>query len=599
MGTTCAARRIMPRMSPSLTAGKAKLLGLAAALLLSFAFWAPAFASPSATGFGDWQMVHHNWEVGYVALTRFFEWPLWNPFFCGGIPMFGNPEAQHFSPLFALGLLFGTTLGAKLFVVAHATAGVCGMYKLARERLALAPSASVVASLVFSCSGFFAWHGAGGHATFLPFYFAPWLLLWSWRVEGDLRYALWVALLLALTLYEGGTYPFPYFALLLACDALTRLGSREQALATARALVVIAPLTLLLGAVRLLPIRDALSRMPRLTSNDDSLRLSEVLLMLTARDHPWRFPPHPFVWPEYGTFIGYGALALAVLGVFVAIARRHVFVLVGLVVFFSLMLGQGGDLYPWSLLHQLPVFDSLRVPSRFAVLFSLYLALCAGLALDACLGWLRRRWPARVSVLRAVALVVPLCLAADLFVVTLRTVDRWKGPPISGAPSASGFHLVAARNFHFLYASLPARHQGIAGCYAGGMNWVVSKALWSGERPQVRVQRGRAEVTGFSRTVNTLSFAAHVREPALVIVNQNFDPDFVSNVGKVAEDRGRLALELPTGEHAVRMRYAPSTLPLGLGLSAAGLAITAALAVFFTRRHTRTQRSREAQLTSK
>ena len=51
-------------------------LAVVAATLASLAYWAPALLAPGATGLGDWQMVHHNWEVGWVALTRHGEWPL-------------------------------------------------------------------------------------------------------------------------------------------------------------------------------------------------------------------------------------------------------------------------------------------------------------------------------------------------------------------------------------------------------------------------------------------------------------------------------------------------------------------------------------------
>ena len=37
---------------------------------LALAYWWPAFRVPDATGFGDWQMVHHNWEAGLIAVLN-------------------------------------------------------------------------------------------------------------------------------------------------------------------------------------------------------------------------------------------------------------------------------------------------------------------------------------------------------------------------------------------------------------------------------------------------------------------------------------------------------------------------------------------------
>ncbi len=555
------------------------------ALLTASAFWSPAWRHLNATGFGDWQMVHHNWEVGFVALTRFREWPLWNPFFCGGITAFGNPESQWFSPLTWPALITGTTIGTKIFLTLHAALGLSGMFVFARSALGLRMCPSLLSAAAWACSGFFAWHGAGGHATFLPFYFAPWLLLCARRSAHDLRYAIAVAAILALTLYEGGTYPFPYFVLWLALDlllvmawdegAVHAMSRRARAIAMSKAIAVIGVLTLLLGAVRFLPIADALSRMPRDTASDDAVALSEVIEMLTAREHPWRYPPHRFVWPEYGTFVGWTVTALAAFGVRVAWQRKQRWVLVGLLVFLSLVMGEGG---PWTWLHRLPVFDSLRVPSRFMVLFTFYLALLAGLGLDAIAAWLDTHRDNRTLGWTRYA-VAPLltCIAiTDLFIVNLRTIDRWHGPEVVAGPAAERFHLTRTRNFHELYASLPARHLGTAGCYNGGMNWAVSPALWSGDVPQVRFEPADAGVLlDLERTVNTLSLRVHAaRAPTHLVINQNFDRDIRSDVGKLREDRGRLALEVPPGDHAIHLRYEPPTLGSGLSLTGIGLLLS-------------------------
>ena len=56
--------------------------------------------------------------------------------------------------------------------------------------------------------------------------------------------------------------------------------------------------------------------------SSDFLTLRDVLTMLTARDHAWRFPPHPYVWPEYGSYVGWPVLAFAIR--FVKVSGTHV-----------------------------------------------------------------------------------------------------------------------------------------------------------------------------------------------------------------------------------------------------------------------------------
>ena len=84
-----------PQQEPSSAAlplGERRV-ALGVSLALALGQWGSAFRTGLRTGFGDWQMVHHNWEAAWVTVTRHGEMPLWDPYHCGGIPLFGNPES--------------------------------------------------------------------------------------------------------------------------------------------------------------------------------------------------------------------------------------------------------------------------------------------------------------------------------------------------------------------------------------------------------------------------------------------------------------------------------------------------------------------------
>jgi hypothetical protein len=343
----------------------------------------PAFRSLDATGLWDWHYFHHMWEAGVVALSRFGEWPLWDPFHCGGVTIFGNPQNQLLAPLYFLSFLIGPTLATKLWVVLHAAAGFSGMILFARREGRLEWPGALLAAVAWGASGFFAWHGARGHSALLPFYYAPWLLL-AWRgAARDPRWTAGVAALLGLVLLEGGGYPFAFFLLLLGFDALVRLASGPGRGRILVAGLVAAPLTLLLGAVRLLPVVDQMLGRPRTQHFADALSASEVLGMLTVREHGLLHAGHRYLWTEYGSYVGWGVVALALLGAGVARRRGRIQWVLGLVAFLGFTVGHYGPWSPWELLQRLPLYESLRVPSRFAVLFTFYLALLAGLGLDA------------------------------------------------------------------------------------------------------------------------------------------------------------------------------------------------------------------------
>jgi hypothetical protein len=549
-------------------------LAVVAATLASLAYWAPALLAPGATGLGDWQMVHHNWEVGWVALTRHGEWPLWDPYHCGGVTMLGNPESQHFSPWFLLAFLIGPTAGIKAMLVAHTALGVLGMRGYAREVLRLSAPAAWLAAISWAFSGFFAWHGAGGHGTFLAFAYLPWLLLAWRRALLDVRHAVPVALLLALTVAEGGTYPLPYMGLALALEALLLLGRPEARLPSLRAALVVGVLFPLVAAVRVLPILEALRRFPRTMASIDRMSLADLVTALTERTHEWRWPGHEFVWPEYGAFMGWTVLALAAVSLFLLRStdrtrRRAVLMHAALAALFLALILGNGPLRPWPWLHALPVFDALRVPSRFFGVATFYLAILAGFALDALASPASPRSTMRRSAM-VMAWIITLGAATDIAVVTRPIVDRWKAAPIEPALAADTFHLVHVADYNSRYARLPRENLGTTGCYEGAMRWNVAPGLWLGDVPQVRVP-APARLLESARTPSRLFADLDVPAPTRVVWNSNFDPGWQTNLGTVVDDAGRLAVDVPAGRYRLKLRFFPALLTPALAGSALGL----------------------------
>jgi hypothetical protein len=574
-------------------ARRERRIALLVTLGLALGQWGSSLLTGFHTGFGDWQMVHHHWEAAWVTVTRFGEMPLWDPFHCGGVPLLGNPESQTYGPQFLLAFVLGTTLAQKVLVILHAWFGFYWAFRWARTHHGLSLLASYVASITWAASGYFAWQIGGGHATFLPFYFAPALLMALRASALDARAAVAVAALLALTVMEGGTYPFPYFVVLTAFDALVRLapgrsgesgaevaqrlGSRWGVL---RGLLLAAVLTALLGAIRFIPILDVLERYPRLIENSDSMQPFELLDLWGRWSFPWEHPLHEFVWPEYVAFISPPLLVLAIVGVGVAINRRRHLAWLGALFFIALLLGDHGPYSPWALLHRLPVYDSLRLPSRFSGLATLYVAALAGFGFDALLAggeWLRERyreafrWP---RVQRLVPLLSAVAVTAWLFAWSATVSDKWHDPPLSREPPAESFHYAPAHLYGYLIASLPRLNQGTSMCYVGNMNWRIANGLWDGPRPQARVEgrRNRAgEVVEVVRTPNRFHATAQLIRDGRVVFNQNYDPDWQTNHGKVVDDRGRLAVDLPEGEHKIIVRYAPRAFIPGLAGTCVGL----------------------------
>jgi hypothetical protein len=273
------------------------------------------------------------------------------------------------------------------------------------------------------------------------------------------------------------------------------------------------------------------------------------------------------VWAEYGSYVGWPVVLLALAGAVLCVRRGPRDLLAGAVLFLLLMLGSRAPYYPWPLLHELPVFDSLRVPSRFAILFTLYLALLAAVALQ----WVSSRARGRVWIALAGAVAVQ---CVHMIAVQYKLAENWNGPPLATDPPAAQFHLVRDYDYEARYASYPRRNVGTDVCYVGGMSWPVSPALWIGERPQARVANGRGRLLAAGRSSRRVFADVELSSSARVVFNQNYARGFVSSVGSLVADRGRLAVDLPAGTHHIEVTYAPEWLLPSAALSLVGLALS-------------------------
>jgi hypothetical protein len=567
-----------------------RVLGLSfASLVAAITFWAPAFHHPEASGWGDWQWFHHMWEAGRIAITRWGEPPLFDPHHCGGVPLWGNPQAQVFAPTYLLlAVPFGTTIGHKLFVMFHCAVGLAGTYLFARRELRIDSLGASFAAILWTTSGYFAWHGAGGHATFLAFYYGP-LLLFCWRrCAYDYRYSAAVAALMLLTVLEGGHYPFPYFVLWLTFDLAVRLLVKGRGRGRAIGGAVIAGLlTGLMGCARFVPILLALLGHPHPVPDTDSLRLDEILHILTVRDQAAPFPGHAWMWPEYGAYVGWGAIILAVVGLALATGdaatmrparpRIQLVVLVlGLVLFTALTQGNASPHHPWPLLQHLPFYRSIHVPSRWRLMIVWHLALFGGIALDA-IDRATRDLDLKRPLERAAAAVPVLMLLAmvgDVWSVTWPIVDRWDGQVIGAEPPAEHFHLVSSGVYLQDYANYPSRNVGTRECY-DPVPWNISHALWTGDTLPARITSPDiGTVIDAGRTSLTLWADVEMRQAGRVIFDQNWFPDWVPDRGELADDQGRASVDLPAGRQRVTLRYRPRDLPYVVTVSAIGTLLT-------------------------
>lgn len=545
----------------------------------------------------DWRYFAGVWEAARVALHDFHEFPSWNPFHCGGIVLFQDPQAPFPGPLFLLSYAWlPAAVAMKLWLYLHLLAGALGARAMVRDEGGNGPEQVLAAAVVTAC-GFCAEHFGGGHLSFTPFLLFPWLL-WANRraLGGESRYAVLVAALLALCVYEGATYPLPLMFVGLAFDTLLRVGDARERAAMWATLPIIGSLFPLLAAPRLIPVMLYLKEHPRLVPLDDAMTVAEVVQTWTVREHERGFPGHVYVWPEYGDYVGWIPVALLAAGVVAGLAQRDerararrldLGVLAALV---WCALGNIPGFSLFGLLHELPLYKSLRVPARFLHPATVLLAVIAARTLaDA-----RRHlasMPLRPWLLRAFVgfeLLLALGVAADIAVNNSPRLQQGIDPVIPRAPASRDFQQTPGGDY-WRWSTYAVRGVGTPACYVP-LEWGPSPGLWLGPGPQARLDPPDAGTVGaITWTPNSVRAAVTTTRRARLVVNQNHETSWNTSAGTIDRAAPTLTVVLPAGRHDVRLRHRARGLDAGLALGALGLALAAAALRGLTR-------AREARL---
>lgn len=360
--------------------------------LLALLFLSPILSHIHYWGIHDWDSIAADYLVGRDSILKYGQWPLWNPYAGGGLPIIGDVATFCLSPLFPLILLFGPVVGIKLIALACLIIGLIGTFKLARE-WGIKTTGAYLAAFIFMFSSHLSLRIAQGNMEYYGQCWLPWILLFASRLiekpQKWVRNSILTAFFLSLAFLQGGSLHSLFNLLILSLFLLIcSLQSRRV-----RGLLGLGLIFLLffsLVSIRLLPVLETKQSAWRVES-PGSMQ-AESLLVLPAtfldRDQSLRSPareerlrsPSSENWEEYGCYIGWFPILLAFLGL--ATWKRKRVLLGILLVFFSLLyLGHLSPINLWALLHQIPLFRWLRLPSRSSYIISFIIALSAGYGL--------------------------------------------------------------------------------------------------------------------------------------------------------------------------------------------------------------------------
>ncbi len=405
----------------------------------------------------------------HIAIARAYshwELPTWDRQSWAGWPLDADPYYGSFYPLFLIFFVCGAARGLGLTVALHAVGGGWGMLWLMRRRGASAP-AGLVAALALSLSSFFVVRIR--HVIFLEaLAWMPVLLACceAWLTERR-RWALGGAALCAGMIVLCGALPLLLFlALFAGAYAIARLWSVDRPLEAGVGLLVAGVIGLVVGMAQLLPTAAHVPSSPRALATDYSFassyawpswRYLVTLLMpdwFGGEDRSGWFGVFNH-WEMAGYYIGAVAILLAGVGL-VRMGRRQRPMAVALATV-SLMavllaLGDHGPLHGFFFRH-VPLYATLRCPTRALVMFVLAVPLLAAEAVDFLVTEGSRRWMLGAGGVTALGAAVALYLSRPRFLYTWDLTAAARRALATGPVPALG-GLLSAHRFALLHLAV-------------------------------------------------------------------------------------------------------------------------------------------------
>jgi hypothetical protein len=577
-------RRDRPQDLPRAIARGLAFLSMGVAIAIVMRPWLKSW---STFGFHDWDAQTSHRYLTWLSIVKYHQFPGWNPFACGGFPAWGYVEADTniVSPFLLPYLVLPIQVALRIEVFGMALVSALGAY-LAATRMTKSFAARAFVAAVWAVNGRWGLQTAAGHTWHLAYAFLPIAFYALERARDRERTVVDLAIggsAFAMLIYAGGIYPLPHTILALGLYAAT-LCVIERSARPITTLAAIGLLGVALSAPKLLPLLDAFDKAPRLVDSTETLDVGALWSLLTSREQAFYSRParvSPYGWHEWGMYISAtGALVLAGGFVFVRGARESALKLAGLVL---LLLGFGAfhKEAPWTLLHQLPVFRSQHVPSRFLYPAVLLLALVAAAGIGRAITKRARSMPW----LDVLATLAVMALAIDVALVSEKPMAdaMWMVPPDQ----------ITARAFHFeqeaplqykrrdwaqpMYLAMLA-NTGVMNCY-GTPPFDDKGAHPVGDRDyhgEVRVEGGKALATIATVAYwspNRVDIDVDGAEPgALLIWNMNYDHGWHASGGKVEKHDGAVAVRLEKGTGRVTIAYTPPNMYLGILIAAATIA---------------------------
>lgn len=570
---------------------------------------APTFHDLKLLAGHDWDEMEGYRYLVVKTIRRFHQFPFWNPYTCGGHPVWGGVESDTtiVSPFFPFYLLLSLPVAMRIELVGNALISVSGAWMFA-GRFTRSPAVRTFVAAVFAVNSRWTLQIGSGHTWHYAYEWTPWALYFLDRAfvasvknaaltSLPWRDVVWAGACLAMMVYMGGIYPLPQTVLLVAIySSLYAFAVRDWrpvVCAVGSGIMAFA-----LSAPKLLPTLEVFARFPRFTDSPEWMDLKLLMAILTSRDQDFFSRPvnPPFWgWHEWGMYIGIYPLAVLTAAILLSRGERVTALKWTALVAVVLAFGSFDPKAPWSLLHNVALFRSQHVPSRW-----LYPAvlLLGGVAASVIERAMTRAGRFR-TLLELAAMAAAAAVAYDVASVARVSLTHAfeREPPRAHeapGPFRTELHMPPEIGYptggDWAPNTLPnvIANVGMIDCgsFFQFSNWyrdhnnhapglgakAIGEAGYQGE-VYVAEKHGQATVARWTPNEVTVK-VSHARPGDHVILNQNWDPGWYANGRRTVDWADLPAAVLSAETETVVFRYVPPTFwPSMVIFASAGAAI--------------------------
>jgi hypothetical protein len=552
-------------------------------LVLAVWFLEPLLLQPhdlGPPGRHDWTYFLHHALSAHRTYVEYHQIPVWDPYFCGGIPALGNLQNNAVSPSFLWLLLFGVGPGLRLAWLTLFVLSLEGTWRYARH-LGMRGVGPVAAAVCFSFAGRSVLPLIDGQPVILGFLLMPFIFLGYEKGFRSLRWSAIGGAFMAWAFLEGGAVTTPMLAVvlgaLLAYHTVTHWllpDGEVRWYRPALSLAVMALVTVGLTAFRLIPVVVSVLESPRVWRGDEAYSFLHVVNMLFS-------PTEHGGYSGPGTsYVGVWAGALAALGV-ARLDRVGAQLLVMLLATFVLAMGSYSGLGLYELVKSLPVLENLRNPFRYTYFIIFFVALGAARGIDllerqvrGSAGLLRRlrslRVPGRPAGLAtaflgtALALLLAWQAASEPALFNRGRLDG--AVSVEPAMVAHGEFRQSIGNRWYAHV-WPSVNLGSIGCFEEQPFFTSAALRGDLEQEEFLADPQAGTVRRASWSPHRIELDVELSQTATLLVNQNANPAWRTSHGRIVEHDGLLAIEAPAGSYRLVIQFVDTRVRLGLLIS--------------------------------